>query len=114
MNFDEPSLRSRVSRLRNEVDDLDLRLLEILAKRAAVVRELAGYKCALGIPLRDPKRESEMAELHARWADRLGLPQPLVSELFSVVLRSSRELQASLRHGAAHRKETSSARKIRA
>jgi len=112
--FDEPALRSRLDRLRNEVDNLDFRLLEILAKRVAVVRELAAYKCALGIPLCDPKREHEMAELHARWAERLDLPQQLVDELFSLVLQSSRDLQASLRRGAVPLNETSSARKIRA
>jgi|GEM_PF-3240137 len=100
--FDEPALRSDVARLRNEVDALDLRLLEILAMRIAIVRELAAHKCALGIPLCDAKREAEMAELHARWAERLDLPQRLVSDLFSLVLQSSRELQASLSHGAVH------------
>ena len=102
LTFDEPALRSQVARLRSEVDALDLRILEILAERIAVVRELAEHKGALGIPLRDPQRETEMAELHARWAERLGLPQQLVSDLFSLVLQSSRELQASLRYGAIH------------
>jgi chorismate mutase/prephenate dehydrogenase len=96
------------------VDGLDLCLLEIVAKRLAIVRELAAYKCALGIPLCDATREGEMAELHARWAERLDLPQQLVSDLFSLVMQSSRELQASLRQGAAHLKESSSARKMRA
>jgi chorismate mutase len=100
--FDEPAQRSSVVRLRNEVDALDLRLLEILAKRAAIVRELAAHKCALGIPLCDATREAEMAELHARWAERLDLPQQLVSDLFRLVLQSSRELQASLAGGAVH------------
>ncbi|HYC92033.1 MAG TPA: chorismate mutase [Thermoanaerobaculia bacterium] len=104
---DELARRSRVVHLRKEVDTLDLRLLEILARRMALVRELAVHKCALGIPLYDAKREGEMAELHARWAERLDLPQQLVSELFSVVLQSSRELQASLRPGAIPRKESS-------
>jgi len=99
VSFDEPVLRSRVDRLRNDVDALDLRLLEIVAKRLAIVRELAAHKRALGIPLCDPKREGEMAELHAHWAERLDLPQQLVSDLFSLVLQSSRELQASLRQG---------------
>ncbi len=112
--FDEPVLRSRVDRLRNEVDGLDLCLLEIVAKRLAIVRELAAHKRALGIPLCDPQREGEMAELHARWAERLDLPQQFVSDLFSLVLQSSRELQASLRQGVVHLKESSSARKIRA
>jgi chorismate mutase len=97
----EPELRSRVADLRQAVDTLDLRLLEILAERAAVVRELARHKCALAIPLCDPAREGEMERLHNRWAERLGLPQQFVRELFGLVLRSSRELQAHLRDAAA-------------
>lgn len=112
--MNEPALHARVVQLRKEVDSLDLHLLETLATRVAIVRELATYKRALGIPLCDPKREGEMAELHARWAERLGLPQELVSELFSVVLQSSRDLQARLHRGAVHLNESSSARKMRA
>lgn len=108
----EPALRSRVARLRKEVDTLDLRFLEILAKRIEIVQELSVYKCALGIPLRDAEREEELAELHSVWAERLGLPQALVRELFSVVMQSSRELQASLRRGAVQVNESASARKI--
>ncbi|HJQ36972.1 MAG TPA: chorismate mutase [Thermoanaerobaculia bacterium] len=114
----EPALRSRLAHLRKEVDTLDLQFLDILAKRIAVVQELSVYKCALGIPLRDAEREEELVELHSLWAERLGLPQTLVRELFSVVLQSSRELQASLRRGpvemAVHLNESASARKIRA
>jgi len=106
--------RAHVARLRKEVDALDLHLLEVLAERAALVLELSAHKCALGIPVRDPEREREMAELHARWAEQLNLPHHFVSELFAVVLRCSRELQEGLRGGAVRYGQSSSARKIRA
>jgi chorismate mutase len=110
----EPALKSRVARLRSQLDVLDLRLLEVLAERSAVVRELAAHKHSLGIPLYDPKREGEMAEAHARWAERLDLPQQLVSDVFRLVLQASRELQANLSRGTAQMKESSAARMTRA
>lgn len=99
--MNEPDLRSRVADLRDRVDSLDLRLLQTLADRAAVVRELSTHKHALGIPLCDPAREGEMEQMHASWADRLGLPQQFVRDLFAVVLQSSRDLQARLRDASA-------------
>lgn len=86
-----------VAQRRDRIDALDRRLVEILAERARVVAELAEYKRAGRVPIRDEARENAMHEMHARWADELGLPPRVVDGLFRLVLWSSRNQQAHLR-----------------
>lgn len=86
-----------VSERRAKIDALDRRLVELLAERANVVAELAELKRADRIPIRDEARESAMHDMHAQWADELGLPPRVIDGLFRLVLWSSRNQQAHLR-----------------
>ena len=48
--------------LRREVDRLNLEILELFNLRARRVLEIARHKRALGLPLRDRRREAELLE----------------------------------------------------
>jgi chorismate mutase len=52
-----------VAELRDEITALDRTLVETVNRRIEVVRRLHEHKLENDIPLRDPGREQEMAEL---------------------------------------------------
>jgi chorismate mutase/prephenate dehydrogenase len=79
------------------IDALDRDLLQIVARRMALVAEIAGYKRAHGLRIRDPQREREVLEDRCRGAEELGLPRGEIESVFRLLLRASREHQASLR-----------------
>ena len=47
---------------RQEIDALDLELLRLLNRRAAIACEIAAVKVATGVPAYDPGREAQVLE----------------------------------------------------
>jgi chorismate mutase/prephenate dehydrogenase len=83
--------------LRAQIDALDHDVIELLARRMAVVRELSQVKRAEGRKVRDAERERAILEDRTRLGAARALPPELIESLFRVVLRGSREYQAALK-----------------
>lgn len=86
-----------ISLLRAMIDALDRDLLQIIARRMALVAEVAAAKREAGLKIRDPRREREVLADRVRLADELGLPRGEVESVFRILLRASRDHQAALR-----------------
>ncbi|TPV94287.1 MAG: bifunctional chorismate mutase/prephenate dehydrogenase [Myxococcales bacterium FL481] len=82
--------------LRAMIDAVDRDVLQALARRNALVAEVAQYKRAAGIPVRDDAREAELLSDRCQRASKLGLSSELVESLYRLVLWGSRDRQASL------------------
>lgn len=83
--------------LRAMIDALDRDLLQIVARRMALVAEVAAAKREGGLKIRDPQREHDVLADRARLAEELGLPRGEIESLFRLLLRASRDHQAALR-----------------
>ncbi|MES2524439.1 MAG: bifunctional chorismate mutase/prephenate dehydrogenase [Gemmatimonadota bacterium] len=83
--------------VRGMIDALDRELLQIMAQRMVLVAEVAAYKRAHGIRIRDAERERTLIEDRRSRADALGLPVGEIESIFRVLMRSSRDHQAALR-----------------
>ncbi|MEE9295284.1 MAG: prephenate dehydrogenase/arogenate dehydrogenase family protein, partial [Phycisphaerae bacterium] len=83
--------------LRAMVDAVDREVLQLLVRRMGIVGEIAGIKREQGLRVRDFKREREILEDRCARAGRLGLAPDEIESLFRVILRASRDYQASLR-----------------
>jgi chorismate mutase/prephenate dehydrogenase len=83
--------------LRARIDALDHDLLALLARRRALVADVAQWKRRHHYPIRDADRErAVLADRRAR-ALALDLPTGEVDALFRLLLRASRDQQAVLR-----------------
>jgi len=83
--------------VRAMIDALDRDLLQILARRMALVAEVAAWKRQHGLRIRDPQREQDVLRDRHERALELGLPAGEIESIFRVLLRSSRDHQAALR-----------------
>ena len=83
--------------LRAMIDALDHDILHLLARRNALVSEIALYKREHGVEIRDPKRERELLSDRRVRAAPLGLSPQMVESMFRLVLWASRDRQAALR-----------------
>lgn len=83
--------------LRAMVDAIDHDLLQLLARRMGLVAEIADYKRHHALRIRDLRREREVLADRTSRADALGLPAEEIESMFRILLRASREHQASLR-----------------
>lgn len=86
-----------INELRARIDGVDHEILDLLARRMALVSELAAHKRASGLRVRDERREAQvLADRRAR-AQYLGLSTDLVESLFRLIMWASRDQQAALR-----------------
>ncbi len=83
--------------LRHQIDETDHELLTVLSRRMALVKEIGNLKRALGLHIRDPRRESDVLKDRVRAATALGLPPDEMESLFRLLLRTSRDYQAVLK-----------------
>jgi chorismate mutase/prephenate dehydrogenase len=83
--------------VRAMIDALDRELLQLLARRMTLVSEVAAYKRAHGLKVRDLAREQSVLHDRGARAEALGLPREEIESVFRVLLRASREQQAALR-----------------
>src|SRR5262245_28550342 len=82
--------------LRAMIDSLDRDILQIAARRMAIVAEVAAYKRAHGLKVRDNAREHEVLVDRAQRAAELGLPRGEMESIFRLLLRASRDHQSAL------------------
>lgn len=83
--------------LRAMIDALDRDVLHLFARRNALVGEIAQYKRAHRIGIRDHRREREILDDRCDRARQLGLSGELIESIFRLILWGSRDRQAALK-----------------
>src|SRR5438552_10754671 len=83
--------------LRSLIDSLDREMLQLLARRNAIVAEVAEYKRGHHVPIRDRSREREILDDRTQRAASLGLSPQVIESIFRLVLWASRDRQAALK-----------------
>ncbi|MDX1740061.1 MAG: bifunctional 3-deoxy-7-phosphoheptulonate synthase/chorismate mutase [Rhodothermales bacterium] len=83
-----------LNNLRDRLDEVDRRLVEILADRLAVVQEVASLKADHSARVRDLPRESEILERISGYAREAGLNDYFVTSLFQKIIDHSVRYQS--------------------
>ncbi len=79
---------------RRKIDELDGQLLELLAQRFQICKEIAEYKLKNNLPTQDHTREEEILQDRIRKFKKLGYAdEKFVAELFEMIMKKSREVQ---------------------
>lgn len=79
--------------LRGEIEELDRRLVGLLAERVRLARRLAGEKAAAGLPLVDPPREAAVVGRAGALARHAGLDEEAVRHIYWTIVGLSRRAQ---------------------
>jgi chorismate mutase len=78
--------------LREEIDRLDERLVELLSARAACALEIGRVKKAAGLPVYQPAREAEVLG-HVQRVNRGPLDDGALRRLFERIIDEARRLE---------------------
>ena len=84
---------AELAQCRGEIEDLDRRLIGLLADRVALGKRTAALKTAAGLPILDPQREAEVIRRAVVTAREHDLPVEAVREVFWHVVGLSRRAQ---------------------
>jgi len=90
MNSDD-ALR-RLIECRDDIDEVDIRLLELLNERTSIVEEIGRIKRKLDLPIYEPKREDDVFR---NVTDHNGgpLPAEAVKRIFERIIDEMRTIQ---------------------
>ena len=82
----------RILQLRNEIDNLDEEIIQLLKKRMRISKEVGQLKERLDIPVEDKKREKEIIDRLTAQAGK-NLSEEQLIRIFTAVFKSSKQVQ---------------------
>ncbi|MEX9870776.1 bifunctional chorismate mutase/prephenate dehydrogenase [Providencia huaxiensis] len=78
-----------LTHLREQIDEVDKSLLDLLAKRLQLVAEVGEVKSLHGLPIYVPERETSMLAARRAEAERMGIPPDLIEDILRRIMRES-------------------------
>lgn len=78
-----------LDQLRNSIDDVDGKLIDLLAKRLALVAEVGEVKSEAGVPIYAPEREAAMLAKRRAEAEVAGVGGDLIEDVLRRLMRES-------------------------
>jgi chorismate mutase/prephenate dehydrogenase len=97
-------LNEQLQQLRQQIDQADSELVQLLLRRRELVAEVGVIKRATGQPLYVPEREQQMLELRRAQADQAGLSPDLIEDVLRRVIRESYQQQQAADVHLQHKK----------
>jgi chorismate mutase len=86
------TFQENLKSLRSQIDDVDDKFLEILARRVEISIAIARLKRVHDLPILDTTRESQMIAERVSAGTPLNLPDDWISELFKIILEGCRTI----------------------
>lgn len=90
-----PQPPAELAGLRNRIDDLDRQLLEVLAERLAVCRDVAHIKEEHGLPIIQPQRVRDVVTERRQWSIDLGMDPDFTEQIMRVVLAETHRIEVA-------------------
>lgn len=75
--------------LRNEIDELDRQLVDLIAKRRQVTKKVGELKSKVGMPIYDPVREASLFAKRRDQAKEQGVNADLIEDILRRMMRDS-------------------------
>lgn len=75
--------------LRNEIDEVDQQLVDLLVKRRAITTKVGRLKSEVGMPIYAPDREASLLELRRKQAIDAGICPDLIEDVLRRLMRDS-------------------------
>ncbi|UXI01793.1 bifunctional chorismate mutase/prephenate dehydrogenase [Photobacterium sp. TY1-4] len=80
---------AELSKLRDQIDEVDQQMVALLARRLALVEEVGHVKSQHGLPIYAPDREAAMLASRRREAENQGVPPDLIEDILRRTMRES-------------------------
>jgi len=86
---------------RKELDELDRKLIDTLAERFAICRQVAEYKAERQIPMMQPGRVLEVKTRAAQRAGQAGLTEQFALKLYDLIISEACRMEDEIIEAAA-------------
>ncbi len=95
---------SDLTQFRADIDRIDDRIVDLLAERFAICRQVADYKLRHDIPVVLPERIEQVKTRCADRAESQGVDRTLILALYTLIIEQTCETERALLRAASERK----------
>ena len=78
---------------RAEITNTDQKIIDLIAKRDSIVKEVGKYKKAHKLNVYDPEREVKLKKVHTAMAVKSGVSPEVVNSVFDAIITNSKNLE---------------------
>lgn len=86
-------LQGELSTLRQNINQYDIKIIELLAKRMETAKEIGQIKKKKSLQITDPAREQELFALYKEKSAKFGLDEEMIEKVFKVIIEESKRIQ---------------------
>lgn len=79
--------------LRKEIDEINQKILKLLAERCEISTEIAKYKIKMNLPILDKNREKFILDNISKQSETLGMNPEIVKTIFEDIMNLSKDVQ---------------------
>ena len=87
-----------MQKIRKQIDQIDQKILNLIAKRYSLALKLADQKKQNNLPIQDKKREEKILANIVKKAKKLSIAPEHVQKLFKQILKESRRVQKNVEY----------------
>ena len=93
---ENPQFENKLESLRGRIDDIDHEIMEVLAQRMGIVRQIGQYKKENKVTALQINRWAQIMEDRSRLAEKLNLDDAFVKSLFQLIHEDSVRQQSEI------------------
>ena len=106
VSIDNPLFQSQLDLIREQIDDVDREILEILSRRMSLVEKAGEYKKLNNVAVFQMERWKKVFETRPEWAEALRLNPDFAKDLFQLIHTESIKKQTEVKERSDHPKIT--------
>lgn len=96
IDSENSEFKDQLSRLRKEIDKIDYEVLELIASRLKLIREIGLYKKENNITIFQPERWAEIVETRKKYGKEIHLSEEMILDLVKLIHRESITIQTKV------------------
>lgn len=85
-----------IIKLRNQVDCIDIDIINLIANRMNIIKQIGKIKIKNNMDIIDTNRESNLKNLHHELANKYNLEPIFIDKLFDLIIKHARNIQKDL------------------
>ena len=85
-----------ILKLRDKIDNIDSNIINLIANRMTIIKQIGEIKNKNKNNIIDPHRESNLKNLHNKLSNKCNLDPIFVEKLFDLIIKYARSIQKDL------------------
>ena len=86
-------MREKLAEIRKKIDEIDNKILKLIAERNSLARDVAEVKNQLGIPIDDPEREKYIYDRIRKLCKEHNVDENIGKTIFEILIEHNKALQ---------------------